>query len=453
LFDASVELDTFYNNHVRLGQSLRNDLTGYRDLNLERLTSGMQALSEKRGASYKTYADNKNQGSYAMHTLNECEHTDYDIDVAVIWNKSDLPEDAKEARERVRDALLEKCQNFSKEPTARGNAVTVWYADGYHIDFAVYRRTLGIFGDVIRTEHAGADGWAVREPLAFSDWFSNEVTSKSPPNFFEKLVGTTVCVPAGQLRRIVRFVKGFARSRSGWALPGGIVISTLVCECYVRDASRDDIALVKTLRALLTRLRTNLEVLSPIAPGGSLVQSDKRKKEVERLRDRLEEKLPSLDILEKDDCTHKQAMLAWKDIFYHGYWTNQAKLAVAKATDTAASTSVDIECWLTKYERGPVIRRYNSNGVPLPKGLGLKFGAKVPGLVGPYQVRWCIRNEGDEAREAGEENLKWDRLLSGTDPMWTSTKYKGRHKMLCQVVQDGKVVRNGEFIVRIGSGA
>ena len=74
-----------------------------------------------------------------MHTLNQAEHNDYDIDVAVVFEKGDLPEDPLKARQRVRDALLKRCDNFTKEPEARHNAVTVWYQDGYNIDFAVYR--------------------------------------------------------------------------------------------------------------------------------------------------------------------------------------------------------------------------------------------------------------------------------------------------------------------------
>lgn len=445
MYDASADLSRFYDTHVRLGSTLRNDLAGYRDLNLERLTSGLAALSEKRGTTYSTYSECRNQGSYAMHTLNQCAHTDYDIDVAVIFDKANLPEDAKAARELVRDALVEKCSNFTKEPEARANAVTVWYADGYHIDFAVYRKTVDWFGNTT-IEHAGGDGWATREPTAYTDWFSERVTSRSPPTIWDSVSGTQVNVENGQLRRIVRLAKAFARSRSGWALPGGVVITTLVTEVFERDCARDDIALVKTFRALHNRLLTSLEIDSPIPPGTSLVGTDKRKKEMERLRDCLETALDRLDVLSEFTCTDKEARTAWYAVFNHTFWTEQ--ISESKRAE-AMSTGLAIECWLAKKEGGPVYAPHRSNSSPLPKRVALRFSANPVGVQAPYEVRWAVRNEGDEATEA--KQLTWDKTLAPGAHVWTSTAYKGTHYMDCEIVKNGVVVQRGRHVVRIGS--
>jgi hypothetical protein len=445
MYDLSTELKFFYDNHVRLGTPLRNELAGYRDLNLQRLTEGLTALGDERGTAYKTFADNKNQGSYAMHTLNQSD--EYDIDVAVIWNQEDLPANATEARELVRDALLKKCQNFSKEPTARGNAVTVWYADGYHIDFAVYRRSFDWFGNVARIEHAGADGWAGRDPLAFSDWFSQVVKEKSAVGLLDELWTGPMKVAPDQLRRIVRFVKAFAKSRTGWALPGGVILTTLVCETYIRDKARDDVSLVATLRAMERRLYQSLQVDNPVQPGTSLVASEKRQKEMQRLRDKLSEKVPRLDVLDEPDCTSARAIAAWREIFNDDYWTSGISAQQARGV-TAAASALQVECWLAKHEQGRVYQQYMSGGKPLPKRVGLRFTAKPVGVVGPYQVRWTVQNEGDEASEANQ--IRWDKLLDSQEPMWTSTKYKGRHTMVAEVLQRGVVVRRGELVVRIG---
>ncbi|MGU7785049.1 nucleotide-binding domain-containing protein [Burkholderia sp. PU8-34] len=445
MFDASKELNTFYENHVRLGTKLRNDLGGYRDLNLQRLTDGLKALGDNKGVVYKTYADSKNQGSYAMHTLNQCEHVDYDIDVAVIFEKDDLPENAADARIRVRDALLEKCSNFTKEPEARKNAVTVWYVDGYHIDFAIYRRRTDWWGNTI-IEHAGGDEWSPRDPMAYTDWFTKQVSTKSPPTLVHTLLNTSVSVPQGQLRRIVRFVKAFARSRSAWALPGGIVITSLVCEVYKPHPSRDDVALVDTLKALLARLMANVEVENPVQSGVRFTSSDRRRREVERLRDALKEKLPSLDILHHAACTRKQAMGAWDAVFWHGYWSDAKKEIV----ESAASSGLTIECWLAKKKQGPVYKQHRSNSSALPKGLHLRFTAKPDGIALPYNVRWSVRNEGHEATEEGQ--LSHDHINGASEPFWTSTAFKGRHRMVCEIVKDGVTVRRTEHIVRIAPG-
>lgn len=448
MFDASKELNVFYESHVRLGAKLRNDLAGYRDLNLQRIKDGLELLGAKRGVKYKSWVDYKNQGSYAMHTLNQCEHTDYDIDVAVIFEKDDLPANAADARQRVRDALQEKMSgtNFSKDPDARKNAVTVWYADGYHIDFAVYRRRTDVFGSTV-IEHAGGDEWTEREPMAYTNWFTAKVDSKSPPTALDTLLGTTVTVPKGQLRRIVRFVKAFARSRSAWALPGGSIISALVCEVYKANAARDDVSLVETLKALLARLKSSVHVDNPVNPGKTFTSSDRRRREVERLRDELESKLPYLEVLFKTDCTPKQAMAAWDAVFWHDFWSDARKEAGRSAL---TATTLAIECWLAKVSGGPVYKQHRSDSTMLPKGISLRFTAKPDGVSPPYDVRWAVRNEGHEAKEHG--SLAHDTVKPFDQPYWTSTAYKGRHKMICEVIKNGVTVRKGEHVVRIGSG-
>jgi hypothetical protein len=35
---------------------------------------------------------------------------------------------------------------------------------------------------------------------------------------------------------------------------------------------------------------------------------------------------------------------------------------------------------------------------------------------------------------------------------WTSTAYKGRHTMICEVIKNGMTVRRSEHLVRIGPG-
>lgn len=448
MFDASTELNTFYENHVRLGTKLRNELAGYRDLNLQRITDGLKLLGDKRGVVYKTYSDCKNQGSYAMHTLNQCEHTDYDIDVAVIFEKDDLPAGAADARVRVRDALQEKMKgtNFSKDPDARKNAVTVWYSDGYHIDFAVYRRRTDWMGNTV-VEHAGGDEWTARDPMAYTNWFTGQVDAKSPPTILQSVLGTKVTAPKGQLRRIVRFVKAFARSRSAWALPGGIIITTLVCEVYKQDPTRDDVALVDTLRTLLARLNSSVHVESPVQPGVYFTSSDRRRREVERFRDELEAKLPSLDVLDQADCTRKQAMGAWDAIFWHDFWSDAKK---ESARSSLGSTGLAVECWLAKKNEGLLYKQHKSDSKALPKGVHLRFTAVPDGVPPPYNVRWSVRNEGHEATEAGD--LAHDNLKAANEPFWTSTAYKGRHKMVCEVIKDGVTVRRGEHLVRIGPG-
>jgi hypothetical protein len=62
--------------------------------------------------------------------------------------------------------------------------VTVWYADGHHVDLAIYRRS------AIGLEHAGGDTWNSCDPEAVPIWFKETNESISP---------RTMCGPGNDL--------------------------------------------------------------------------------------------------------------------------------------------------------------------------------------------------------------------------------------------------------------
>jgi hypothetical protein len=100
MFDTTKDLQNFYENWVRLGAELRSQLANSRDLNLKRLTTGLEELGNDSKTKYNGPIDTKNQGSYAMHTLNQSD--EYDIDVAVVFRKGDLPENPLAAEQGTR---------------------------------------------------------------------------------------------------------------------------------------------------------------------------------------------------------------------------------------------------------------------------------------------------------------------------------------------------------------
>ena len=57
-----------------------------------------------------------------MDTLNQAVNNDYDIDVGLIFEANDLPDGAKAARERIRDAFIESGGQFKDPPNARSTA-------------------------------------------------------------------------------------------------------------------------------------------------------------------------------------------------------------------------------------------------------------------------------------------------------------------------------------------
>jgi len=385
-----------------------------------------------------------------MHTLNKDPNNDndYDIDVALIFYKDEIPENPLKARQRVRDALCKRCTNFTKEPEARTNAVTVWYAEGYHIDFAIYRTYVDEFG-IKHIEHASTE-WKRRDPIEINNWFAECVSTLSPkanPTF-----GYYPKVADGQMRRIVRFIKWFCRSRTSWSLPGGMIVSTLIAESgvYKANSERDDIALYETMVALHNRLTVSCKVYNPVDNSQELTGKTEVLNQVVRLRDNLEIAVDKLKVLFDQSCTREKARFAWDWVFNHEFWAaKESKKAIEFAdVSTVTKYSLIIRCDLAKYEKGPTYRQYLSGSSRLPKGVALKFSVVSTNVPQPYSVRWIVNNEGDEAQEA--EQLCWESSDSATTK-WTSTAYKGNHRMTCQIEKNGQIMAETIHIVKINA--
>ena len=256
-----------------------------------------------------------NQGSYAMHTLIQHPSWEYDIDVALIFDKDALPAQALDARKRIADALARAGGRLKYEPQARTNAATVWYADGTHVDFAIYRRFTSWRGAVL--EHAGPD-WGMRDPDTITAWFNAEVARLSPQFFSPD-------VESKQLRRIVQLVKMHVRAHDSNAkpLPGGLILTALAVECYSKDRNRDDQSFYETLHAIRSRLSRRKEVICPGSSEALLTGKPKSMAQVKRLAILLERSLHSLSRIEKPDCSRRHAMQAWGGVFKHQFWQEQ----------------------------------------------------------------------------------------------------------------------------------
>ena len=305
MYNMHKELNEFYEEHVRL-KGERNKLKEHRDTNLAALKDGLKNLE------YPSGFDKKDQGSYAMNTINKHPKKEYDIDVAIIFEKDDLPSDPMDARKRIEEAMIEGGGNFKTPPEAKTNAVRVSYAEGHHIDLAIYRKYTDAFGNET-TEHAGSE-WTVRDPIEITNWFISTIDTKSPSKEF----GATV--DDKQMRRIVRWIKMFAKSRESWNLPGGLILSVLVNECYQSNLSRDDVSLYDTMVSIRDRVRWDQEVLNPVDSNQSLTSREKDKTRIKNLEEKLDFVLEKMDVLFEINCAPSKALQAWNWVFDHHYW-------------------------------------------------------------------------------------------------------------------------------------
>ena len=471
MYNVHDRLNEFYKDHVRLGSDERKKLAGYRDTNLDRLKSGLDKLGEDDNTTYAYYQEYRNQGSYAMFTLNQHPDNEYDIDIALMFKKDDLPSSALKARQRIADAFKKVAGNFSQDPEARTNAVTVWYAEGYHIDFAVYRTFEDEYGSTI-VEHAGPD-WTVRDPMEVTTWFNDAVNSDSPT----QEDGATV--ENHQMRRIVQLLKAFAKSRSSWNLPGGLIISVLTSMNYKPNNNHDDIALYDTMVAIHNRLLFNTEVYSPVSSTESLTNREQYKKQVERFRDKLDSAVTNLAVLFQDDCTADKAMKAWNKVFNHPFWADaveeeeeteddsdidESSLVLSKTDKPALGGTSHKQTLTWAFDKKHRVRLYGyqyldkkikmrglkSDGGMIKSGRDLKYVVKT-NVRGHYRVFWQVVNTGRHAESVG--GLRGN-IFESNDPNplvhWEKSEYTGKHWIECFIVKDGRcVARSGRFYVNI----
>lgn len=458
MYNLNTEFQTFYTNHVRLSSESLRELRSIRSKNEKRLKEGLAEINEEDSTNYKIKTFHT-QGSTAMFTQTQNDEGEYDIDIATVFEEGKVPQGPLPAKRLVERALKKKCSNFSDPPTAGTNAVCVTYRNGYHLDFAVYREvkdtTRGTYW-----EHAGAT-WTERDPRQITKWFNAAVRNKSPKGEFEGIV------KPNQMRRIVQFLKMFCKSRSGWSMPGGLILTTLVEESYVSDFYRDDLCLYNTLCKIRDRLIIDQVVNNPVLPSQALTHNNKHQTKVKNLCNRLKEYVAKLDALFNTDLTHENAKRVWKDFFNHKFWTpaeNQSRQMAAfekSVSDLSylleerlrSSASLHVSVMATIKGESFAYEAFTQNGKKrhvnkLPKNASLKFQAFPLDVQQPYNIKWIVNNEGDEAKS--DNSLTHESLTDSRDTSHTEkTLYRGKHKMTCQIIKGENVVAEKEIPIII----
>lgn len=305
MHDCAKDVVAFHDEEVTLLQPQRNEMRDRRNANRTRLKT---RLKENERPTPKEFIK---QGSYAMLTMVQDSENDYDIDDGVYFDLSSLKDKegrdmpAKEARQMVCDAL--KDERFNKQPQARANCARIFYQEGYHVDMPIYR-----INDE-RYELAAGDLWTESRAADAEDWFNRVNQTKSPDENNGR-----------QFRRIVRLFKKFARSRKDWkdAIAPGFTITKLVEECYVPNKDREDSALRETMKNIYNRLVFNLEVNHPVTPNTKLTKGPDDDG-TKFLKGKLNEALKKLEVLDDYECSRKNALNAWDDVFNTDFFSGR----------------------------------------------------------------------------------------------------------------------------------
>jgi hypothetical protein len=326
MIDCSKEMKSYFEDQVTLPGAARTQMRDHRDANRKRLRNGLTKAEDPLPKNFHS------QGSYAMKTMVQHDDNKYDIDDGVYFDKDQLVGErggemtALAGRQMVRDAVDDG--SFTTAPEVRKHCVRVFYQAGYHVDLPIYRKVQekDWLGNVKSHFELASTDWKRSDARNVTEWFEGQNASLSPES------------DPDQMKRICMYLKEFAHSRPSWSsqVTTGFVITKLVSECLKATAQRDDQALFETMKAILNRLKWNLEVSHPVTPNEKISKGSDDGK-IAFFRDRLADAIGWLKPVESNDESRTKALDAWDKTFNTDFFSNLDVATESKAEEGTIS--------------------------------------------------------------------------------------------------------------------
>ena len=458
MYDCSKEFNKFYRTSVVLPENEQNELREKRKLNVKRLKEGLLEYNEENKKDYKISED-RIQGSMAMHTIVQNDKGDYDIDVGIVFESSNLNGLGPLAsRNMVADALKRKTKQFAEEPEVKTSCVRLNYTStGYHVDFALFKRDKDTEDDKEYTyEHAGFE-WSVRDVKALEEWFNAQISEKGDI-----------------LRKVIRLSKMFCKSRDTWKnMPSGLLQTVLCDEKLSTDYSRIDEVFYYTMQAIVNRISDSTEVAAPVDDGRALVVRDIDHQRMNNWKSRLASKLKELDVLFEEDCTYTEAITAWKEFFNHLYWDGLQEEVIAESSSvrksyTYTDTEEFIEDLYPVYEQYDVtidckvagngfslmpITEYLETYAPrfnkfIPHNFSVRCKVGYTNCPSYDKVLWKVLNVGEEAERRNDIR---GQIQNRGKEITENSRFFGPHYIECYLIKNGVCVAIGHVSVPIGT--
>ena len=452
MYDLSSEFNKFYNQEVVLPGEIQTDLFDKGTLNVKRLKEGLKIYNEKHRTSYRI-SETITQGSMAMSTAVQSDSKNFDIDIAIVFRKDNVGDIGAQAiKNIVVDALTYKCGQFSAKPEKKTNCVRITYSEGYHIDFAIYRKDKDGIGNTVYY-HAGSI-WTKRDPNAINSWFKDSVKAKGQ-----------------NLRKVIRLSKMFCKSRDGWDMPGGL-IQTVLCEERFQGALRLDECFYNTMCSVRDRLSLNKEVSNPTESTLSLLQTEAHRNRMEVYCNRLDSYISKLKVLNEVNCTREKAISVWSDFFNHDYWTNTLAESSTRMFALESRRVQDVAVFRDTEQfiedMMPVIEQYDATINATAKGDGfqvhpLQFFLRQFRMMPhhftitftcqhdvpePVTYYWKVKNVGATAER---KDCIRGQIVQRTKTITENTNFYGPHYVECYVVKDRVCVARARISVPIGN--
>jgi len=231
------------------------------------------------------------QGSYSLKTMIEPlnPEDEYDLDDGIYLKHTDN-DISKPTTEEVSNWIFKAVEGHTKKkPENKKNCVRVIYAEGYHIDLAIYRKIDGKY----YLARLGEEQWVPSDARKFNNWF------------YEKLERNE------QMRSCIKYLKAWKETAD--CDLKGIHFTILVGINHNYIQSRDDISLVKTVSNIVNYLKKEKAVWNPIDKTENLIKDWSIGKIAAAIDDleKLYEK--SNNAIEAED--KKEASEIWRSIF------------------------------------------------------------------------------------------------------------------------------------------
>lgn len=455
MYDISKKLNKFYRTKVVLPAVTQNELREKKKLNISRLKSGLAEYNNEHKTNYKM-CENRVQGSMAMYTVVQNDNNDYDIDIAIVFEKDNLEQLGPLAtRNMVANALKRKTKQFNAEPEVKTSCVRIKYEDGYHVDFAIYRRYKENESDSEYVyEHAG-NSWTKRDIKALDVWFKTQNDAKSK-----------------NLRKIVRLSKMFCKSRDFWKNTPSGLLQTIICDEQFSSDTRIDLIFYNTMQNIITRLECNNEVNAPVDNNRPLTSREVDKTRVSNWKNRLEGKIKDLDVLFNQNCTEEQAIQAWGNFFNHDFWSSEVKLSLNEAKSYCLNSNyldteefiedmyiiqdqyyVNINCKVmgNGFSLMPIQKYLNNYANMFNNYIPHNFSVKcsIDSTDAPQydKVLWKVRNVGIEAEK---RNQVRGQIKDRGSEITEKTNFFGHHFIECYLIKNNICIGIGHVSIPIG---
>ncbi|HAB19021.1 MAG TPA: hypothetical protein PLX89_26080 [Verrucomicrobiota bacterium] len=322
---CSNDIRTYHDDDVMISAETRAKLRENRNANRDRLKDNLK--DKKKPAPLRF----QKQGSYAMRTTIHEHENAYDIDDGVVFAKSALVGErggdmtALSARQMVCDHLKDKHKRFDKQPEVLKNCVRVYYKEGHHVDVPVYRESSDEESGF--TLDLASSDWRESDPAEINVWFDGQLAKKRSDRDDDD----------PQMRRMVRLLKRYAKSRPSWTLPSGFILTVLVDDKYSAFDELEDRCFYNLIVAIKGRLDASLVVMNPVQEE-TLTKDDPDPK-MKALREKLGEAIEKLKILFAPKCTRTDALKAWADVFNTDFFDDDIDASDSKGSFVVAGAA------------------------------------------------------------------------------------------------------------------